>query len=123
MMVNNDNPICPVRWILHMVHTIPAQAQHNLFCFTDRRGNIVPIMYRDLMVNLRNWSKLIGIKDPNRYSSHSLRRGATTAAFNADLPEKVIMEMGGWTSQCYKQYIEIDMHKKLSTWCRFAKRK
>ena len=104
LLGNNDNPICPVRWIYHMVQCIPAQPMHNLFCYRDKRG-ILPITYCDLMVKMRHWIGLVG-ENAKLYSSHSLRRGATTHAYNANIADVDIQRLGDWRSQCYRTYID-----------------
>ena len=82
---DNDNPICPVRWLLWMMNRIPAQPYHNLFSY-NHKGRIVPITYRDLMVNMHAWLDKVG-ENSKKYSSHSLCRGATTHAFNVNMSE------------------------------------
>ena len=116
MMANNRSLLCPVRWILHMIEVIPAKGFHNLFSFINESGQVLPITYRDLMKNLRNWLSLIGIKKTASFSSHSMRHGGTTAAFNAGINEQIIKKMGGWKSDCYKSYIEVDTKKQVKAW-------
>ena len=112
----DDSPICPVAWILYMVNRIPAQGYHNLFSFHDTHGDLVPVTYRDLTVQLRYWLEEIGIADTHRYSSHSLRRGGTTHAFNSRVPEHTIQQLGSWASAAYKKYIDITLKNRLKAW-------
>ena len=109
MTANDKNEICPVCWIMYMINTIPARGFHNLLSYTNAKGEVVPITYRDLTIQMRKWLTLVGVKQVNRYSSHSLHRGGTTQMFKSGLSEKTIMTLGDWSSQCYKNYIEIDM--------------
>ena len=95
-----------------MVQQITAPADANLFSF-PQAGNIVPVTYRDLTVQLRSWLSQIGVQNPEQYSSHSLRRGGTTHAFNNGLPEQTIQILGNWASQCYRRYIEITVETRL----------
>ena len=120
MMADEDDPICPVRWMMYMVNTIPAKSHHNLLSYVNKYGNLVPITYRDLMTQMRAWLKLVGVKDVKSFSSHSLRRGSTTRAFKKGLPERTIMEMGDWSSDCYKRYIDLDLNTRMHTWLKFA---
>ena len=122
MIVDNNKFTCLVRWIWYMTDRIPAHPQHNLFCFRDRKHQLVPITYRDLMTQLRDWLDKIGVVNVKRFSGHSLRRGGTSMAFNRNLPEKTIMHMGGWSSDCYKRYIEIGVAAKIRTWTQFTKK-
>ena len=73
LVANKHNPLCPVRWLLFMMDTIPAEPHHNLFSIRSRNG-IKPITYRDLMTQMRRWLDAVGV-DSSRFGSHSLRRG------------------------------------------------
>ena len=44
---------------------------------------------------------------PARYSSHSFRIGAASAAAVAGVPEWKIQALGRWSSDCYKRYIRL----------------
>ena len=43
--------------------------------------------------------------DPQQYSSHSFRIGATSAAATAGIPDWRIQALGRWSSDCYRRYI------------------
>ena len=43
--------------------------------------------------------------DPDRVHSHSVRSGGATVLAAAQVPDYVIMAMGGWTSTVYLQYM------------------
>ena len=34
---DNNNPICPVRWILHMLDQVPMKGSHNLFSYIGKK--------------------------------------------------------------------------------------
>ena len=117
LVAKKHSTICPVHWLLHMMNKIPALPHHNLFSYYSKQG-VVPITCRDLMTYMRTWLDQIG-EDAKAYSSHSLRWGAMTAAFNADIPENDIQMMGHWRSQCYKAYIHNDMDRRMVTYFKF----
>ena len=123
MVANKYSTICPVRWILYMVKQVPAGPQHNLFSYINDKKQIVPITYRDLLMYIRKWLSLIGVKDAHAYSAHSLRRGSCTHAFEQQISERSIMEMGSWKSQCYKRYIQIGVETKVRNWYQFTSKK
>ena len=121
MVGNNHSVICPVRWILHMIERILAEPHHNLFSFKhEKTGLIVPITYRDLMMTMRKWLDLVGVVNTKRFSSHSIHRGPTTHAFNARISDNMIMKMGGWTSDCYRRYIDIGLKARIKAWKKFS---
>ena len=109
------SPICPVEWLLFMVNRIPALGFHNLFCFHEH-SQVKLVTYRDLTELLRDLLSKIGIQDTHRYSSHSLRRGGTTHAFNKKIPELLIQKMGMWASMAYRKYIDITLENRLKAW-------
>ena len=115
MMVDQDSTICPVKWLLIMLRRIPAQGCHNLFSF-QKQGIIVPITYRDLTVQLRQWIKDIGITESKSFSSHSLRHGRITHTFENDVPENTIRILGDWASSAYKRYIDLIVETRLKVW-------
>ena len=45
--------------------------------------------------------------DSQRYSSHSFRIGAASAAAAAGIPDWRIQALGRWSSDCYKRYIRL----------------
>ena len=120
MMGNNNDPICPVRWNKYMCDRIPAKPYHNLFCYKNKKGQIVPVTYYDLMKSLRGWLQKVGVKNSKDYSLHSLRRGASMHAFKSGVAERTIMQMGGWKSNCYRRYIEVGVDSRLAAWKRFT---
>ena len=99
-----------------MADHIPALPEHNLFCFQKKHAHLpVPIAYRDLMTKMRKWLELLEVKDTSIFSSHSLRQGVTMHAHN------MIMQMGGWKSQCYHRYIKVGVNAQIQAWNKFTK--
>ena len=95
IVANNNNVICPVRWIKYMTDRISTSPHHNLFCYPGKKGTVVPITYRDLMTTMGSWLDKVGIKNTSKFSSHAMRRGG---CFNSNIPEQEIKRMGGWKS-------------------------
>ena len=119
VVADNSNKLCVVRWVLYMMNRIPAAPHHNLFSYVGKEG-LVPITYRDLMVNLRKWIRMLGGND-KAFSSHSLRRGAVTSAYKKDVTDIEIQTLGKWKSQCFRTYIQKDAAVKLNAWLKFTK--
>ena len=82
LVANSENPICLVHWLLYMMDRIPAEGNHNLFSVRAQSAHaqVVPITYRDLMVNMRKWLDMIG-HDSKAFSSHSLCQGGNNTWF------------------------------------------
>ena len=68
VVANKNSSICLVKWTLRMVKQIPAGAHNNLFSYFGKKG-LVPVTYRDLMVQMRKWLDLVGVNS-TKYSSH-----------------------------------------------------
>ena len=117
LIANKNSDICPVCWILQMTETIPAHPNHNLFSFHSGR-KILPITYRDLTVQMRSWLQKIG-KKLVTFSSHSLRRGASSHAFDVKISETILKKMGNWSSDCYRHYIEINDKERVKASMKF----
>ena len=120
LVADKHSSICPVRWLLYMMRRIPAEPHHNLFSFKNDKGSVTPITYRDLMVNIRKWVKKLG-KDPSAFSSHSLRRGASTVANKRQIDAATLKQMGQWRSDCYQRYIDVDLGSRIEAWYKFNK--
>ena len=118
MVLNKASAICPVKWCLFLINKIKAAPYHNLFSFVQN-GEIVPVTYRDLTLQMRLWLKQAGIKDVNKYSSHSLRRGGATHAFKKGVPELTIKRLGAWASDAFKRYIDETLETRLQAWMIF----
>ena len=120
MMINKESDICPVKWCLYMINKVPAKADHNLFSYRDlNSGAVLPVTYTDLTKQLRVWLATIGVKEVNHFSSHSLRRGGATTAFENGVPEITIKTLGNWASSAYRRYIECTLNNRLKAWMLF----
>ena len=118
MVRNTKSLICPVSWCLFMIKRMPAASKHNLFCYYLNR-KVIPITYKDLTLQLRAWLRNIGVKNPNEFSSHSLRRGGATHAFRNGVPDLTIKTLGAWASSAYKRYIDENLETRLKAWLIF----
>ena len=63
----------------------------------------LPLTARDVNTHLR--SILAGASIQGRYSSHSFRIGAATAAAAVGIPDHLIKVMGRWSTSAYQRYI------------------
>lgn len=54
---------------------------------------------------MKSLVRSIGL-DPSQYNTHSLRRGGATSYSLANVSDRMIQVIGGWTSDSYKLYID-----------------
>ena len=120
MAMRKRSDVCLVKWVLYMLEHISASSQHNLFSYM-LDGQLVPVTYTDLTLQLRHWLKAIGINEVHQFSSHSLRSGGTTTAFENGVPEISITTLGNWASEAYCRYINITLESRMKAWLMFTK--
>ena len=91
---------CPVRAMHKFLTARQAQPSGPLFTFTSGKF----LTRSDISRTTKRLLRAAGI-DPVRYSSHSYRIGAATAAADAGLPDHLIKTLGRWRSSAYQTYI------------------
>ena len=115
IVADDTNELCLVTWVMELVTRCPGSPDSNLISYTHK-GELVPLTYKELTHYLRRWMGMIGEPNPEKFSSHSLRRGGTTHAFNKGIPEQTIKVLGNWASQCFRRYIELTVETRLQAW-------
>lgn len=91
--------ICPVKALLRYLHlTTPSYGQ--LFSFKD--GSPVTTSY--LRGALKNCVVSCNL-NPEQFTSHSLRIGGATHAFQSDMTSAQIKKLGRWQSDAHLKYI------------------
>ena len=104
----SNSHVCAVTAVLAYLAIRPPSAGP-LFLHTD--GS--PLTRSDLVAAMR--TALIGSGlDITRYSTHSFRIGAATAAANAGLPDSLIQTLGRWRSSPFLRYIRTPQSTLLS---------
>ena len=98
-----------------MLHRIPGKSYHNLFSFREG-GVTLPVTYKDLTMQMRQWLRKAGVQNTSAYSSHSLHRGGMTAVFENGVPEITIKTLGSWASNAYRRYIDTTLNSRLKAW-------
>ena len=106
-----DHPLCPTSALLAVLalkSDLPPSAP--LFAYPTHQG-LFPLTQSVFTRTLHKLLLAIGIP-ADEYGSHSFRRGGATWAFKAGLPGEVIQILGDWQSDCYKQYLDLDINVK-----------
>ena len=101
-MVARPDPLCPLK------------AVTALFIHRDVASDtaVYPGSYSKFNAELQRRCATAGI-NKDGISSHSLRRGGTSALFAAGVPDTAIMAHGRWSSMAYRQYIDFDSSEEL----------
>ena len=117
VVIEPNNKLCLASWVLKLVQTCPAKGHNNLFSYTvPGSEQAIPVTYRELTYQMREWLRLIGEPHFDKFTSHSLRRGGTSHAFNNGVPEQTVKVLGNWASQCYRRYIELTVETRIQAW-------
>ena len=103
-----DSRLCPLRAYKLMCKLSPASPSSPLFTLP----NCKPMTSSVFDAQLRRLLREAG-QHQQGFTAHSFRRGGATAAFKAGLPGELIQSLGGWSSDCYKIYLEHDLDFKL----------
>ena len=102
-----DVRLCPVFWLEKIIKIYPGVDSDLLFS----TGNFPQISYS---IFNKAFKGLISIsKVQGNFSTHSLRRGGTTAMRAAGVPLSYIKERGQWVSDCVFKYIKPTVSDKL----------
>ena len=91
--------ICPVAAVLSFLAIRPP-SEGPLFVHADG----APLTRSQLVSAIRSALENSGV-DVRRYSGHSFRIGAATAAAQVGLPDSLIQTLGRWRSSAYLRYI------------------
>ena len=111
--------LCPVKAYRNMTMFTPASNHHPVFLIKSDKGKFNPLTYGQLQEKVK-WLVAKTGRDPNLYSTHSLRRGGYSWAFKSGVPTNLIQHHGDWLSDCYKNYLTFDFQEKLSVSERMA---
>ena len=106
------SPLCPVSAYQQMVSTIPAPDTAAAFSHVVA-GELKPYTYSKFQKKLKSAITAIG-KDPRLYSSHSMRRGGATSAFEAGVQTSVIQTQGDWATDTYLGYVRMPHADRLN---------
>ena len=104
------SPLCPVQAYLNMICLVPAAPSKPAFVLPTSKS-VRAVSYADFMLVLRKLVALIGL-DPSKFSTHSFRRGGTTYAFQAEVPDILIKAQGDWSSSAYLSYIDMSVSRR-----------
>jgi len=105
---NPESSLCPIRWYR-------AYKRFPKGTYLFRQANKHMLGLAAATPNAIIKSLLVSINvDPNRYGSHSLRRGGVTAAVAAGINILVLARHGNWRSEAIYAYVSQSMYQRLS---------
>ena len=103
LIASTGTSLCPVSALKHYLKYSKV-SQGPLFQFSD--GRFLTWTLISLTVHKALSNQGLDIK---RYSSHSFRIGAASAASAAGLSDSLMKSLGRWRSSCYQRYIKLNV--------------
>ena len=101
-VAEDGGDFCIVQAFLQVLRLKPAQ----------NKEPVITLSYSQFNTMLKRfYEEAVG--DPLGISSHSLRRGGTTALVWQGIPDSVIMPHGRWTSSAWRDYIDLSATQQL----------
>ena len=98
--------LCPVLAAWSLLHEAAARQATEAYPLCSwAAGNVITC--EEMAWFAKRSAALCG-EDPKKFSTHSYRRGGTTALFRGGAPDLAIQKFGRWSSDTYKQYARID---------------
>jgi integrase len=92
-----DDKLCPVRAYGSLLEFVRERPHHSAPLFG--------VSYETWNMEVKDAVRRLGL-GPARFSTHSFRRGGTTALFMAGVPEAMIAAHGRWKSLAYRLYLQ-----------------
>lgn len=96
----------------HHFVTVPADGDSYLFLKRDRKGNTIPLMYKDVLQFIKKAVLLIGL-DPQNIGLHSLRRSGASFLHSIGIPLEDIRMAGDWRLMAVLLYLVNPFSRKL----------
>ena len=93
-----------------MCRLLPARPSAPAFQVCQA-GRLRPVSYTGFQAFLRKLLACTG-RNPTDFSTHSLRRGGATWAFQAGVSGELIQILGDWKSDAYKGYIDVSLEAR-----------
>ena len=107
------SPLCPVTAVAQLLKSVPHKKGSPLLSYTDTFGNLRVLTYGQLSRSLKVLVQSVGLH-PSQFTTHSLRRGGATFAFQSGVQGEAIQKMGDWSSDCYKRYLDSTLEVRVS---------
>jgi hypothetical protein len=105
-------PLDPVALWRGYCAAVPAPPDAPAFCYFGADGRLCPLTFSLLAEGIKALVAAAGL-DPAEFSTHSLRRGGATWAFQQNVHTLLIKATGDWRSDAYQAYLTLGAPEKL----------
>ena len=102
----------PVQIYLEFIRKFPLPSPKLPAFSLLRAGKLIVLTQQQYIDILKSSLTKLNIA-ADAYSSHSVRRGGTTVLWRSGASQRQIKAHGGWSSQCYERYIDLNHSDKL----------
>lgn len=108
----DGSPLCAVELLRQHWMGFPAEPDSPLFLKINKKNEVTPLLYRDVLNQLKDWVARIRLS-PTKVGLHSLRRSGATFMCRLGIPLSDIKCMGDWRSLAVLEYLITPMSRKL----------
>lgn len=119
LTVSRDHVFDVVSRLRHHFVTSPSTEDSFLFLKTDKKGKLVPLMYKDVLSFIKKSVSSIGL-DPRNIGLHSMRRSGASFLHSIGVPLEDIRMAGDWRSMAVLLYLVNPFSRKLEWEARAA---
>lgn len=114
LVSNNCQALDPVFHLdLHLKNT-NAPLESPAFSYRTKTGSLTFITHNLFTKKLKTLLTKAGFS-PEKYSGHSLRRGAATFLYNCGSSQLEIQASGDWQSQIFTRYLFVTLERRLKS--------
>jgi integrase len=100
---------CPIAWF--KMYTVTRNGSSEFLFHKEK--NDQKLSDKTPNHRLKSWLHRIGEKNPQKFGSHSMRKGGATAAAESGIEERLIKKHGNWRSDAVYVYIKESLHNRL----------
>ena len=114
-----NKTICAVFWVKYILNRFKGGAKDPLLGY-NKNGRMIPLTCEVFSRQLKSWIDKTG-RNGEAYTLHGLRRAGTNQALLAGICGEDLQLMGGWRSQAYMSYIDLNLDRRVMNVVRFVK--
>ena len=114
------HPLCPTTAVINAFNISKSAPLDGPALTYPTLAGVQPLRYPHFIKLLRSFLSQVGLP-AHDFAGHSFRRGGASFALQAGLPGEIIMQLGQWSSDAYRQYLDVPLGFKAKCMAQFAK--
>ena len=114
LVSNNCRALDPVYHLDLLLSKTQASPDSPAFSYRTKSGSVSFITHKLFTSRLKTLLSKAGFS-PEKFSGHSLRRGAATFLYNCGSSQLEIQACGDWQSQIFTRYLFVSLDRRFSS--------